>query len=227
MSDALSAAGGQLQFNEEQIEELVEELNARSLAVERDSVNEQDRCAAAAAQYWSERCYRWNDAWLSDRDEPDAVGQPHPCEQRHMRAQPADAVVAFDDPLAPTEHSISVGAHRWSGRLLNAANRHTTHTSYCLRKDQHGNPFCRFHFPQEARECNDRVYFYCERVERGVRWRLYLPMNDPLRNSVNRWQALAQRSNVDFQPLVDHFAAIEYAAKYASKEEKGSASFES
>ena len=91
---------------------------------------------------------------------------------------------------------------------------------------QHGNPFCRFHFPQEARECNDRVHFYCERVQGGVRWRLYLPMNDPLRNSVNHWQALAQRSNVDFQPLIDHYAALEYMTKYAAKAEKGSGSFD-
>ncbi len=78
------------------------------------------------------------------------------------------------------------------GRLLNAANRHTTHTSYCLRKDKKGNPFCRFHFPSEPHPHNEKgqAYFFCERVEGGVRWRLYLPMNDPLRNSVNHWQAL-------------------------------------
>ena len=36
--------------------------------------------------------------------------------------------------------------------------------------------------------------------------------------------ALSQRSNVDFQPLINHFAAHEYATKYIAKEDKGSAS---
>ena len=36
----------------------------------------------------------------------------------------------------------------------------------------------------------------------------------------------AERSNVDFQPLIDHFAALEYVTKYAAKAEKGSGSFE-
>ena len=41
-------------------------------------------------------------------------------------------------------------------------------------------------------------------------------------NMVNTWQCASQRSNVDFRPLIDHFAAVEYSTKYASKPEKGS-----
>ena len=70
------------------------------------------------------------------------------------------------------------------------------------------------------------MYFYCERTESGVRWRLYTPMNDPLRNGVNQWQAIAHGSNVDFQPLIDHFSALDYITKYAAKAEKGSKSFD-
>ena len=55
---------------------------------------------------------------------------------------------------------------------------------------------------------------------------LYLPLNDPLRNPVNKWQVLAHRSNNDFQPLIDHFRALEYMTKYASKAEKGSKSLD-
>jgi hypothetical protein len=35
-----------------------------------------------------------------------------------------------------------------------------------------------------------------------------------------------QRSNVDFKPLSDHFSALEYATKYATKQEKGSKAFD-
>ena len=66
------------------------------------------------------------------------------------------------------------------------------------------------------------VAVFCERSYGGVRWKLYLPMNDPARNIVSHYQAISQQSNVDFQPLIDHFSAIEYITKYATKAEKGS-----
>ena len=34
--------------------------------------------------------------------------------------------------------------------------------------------------------------------------------------------AASQRANVDFKPLIDHLSALEYATKYATKQEKGS-----
>ena len=35
-----------------------------------------------------------------------------------------------------------------------------------------------------------------------------------------------QMANVDFKPLIDHFSALEYATKYATKQERGSKAFE-
>ena len=32
-------------------------------------------------------------------------------------------------------------------------------------------------------------------------------------------QAALQRANVDFKPLIEHFSALEYATKYATKQE--------
>lgn len=153
--------------------------------------------------------------------------------------------------------------------LLNNANRHDRHTAgYCLRR-VNGQLVCRFKFPQHARQgVPNTPHFYCERVKTGVRWRLYLPLNDPLLNTVNKWQAVSQvcsgvccrclssccylcclllptacvlgcllplplpllspvqNANVDFKPLIDHYSALEYSTKYATKAEKGSKSFE-
>ena len=39
-------------------------------------------------------------------------------------------------------------------------------------------------------------------------------------------QLSSQRSNVDFKPIVDHYSAVEYATKYATKKEKGSKPFD-
>ena len=45
-------------------------------------------------------------------------------------------------------------------------------------------------------------------------------------NTTNAEQAASQRANVDFKPLIDHFSALEYATKYATKQEKGSKPFD-
>ena len=36
---------------------------------------------------------------------------------------------------------------------------------------------------------------------------------------LNKCVQLSQRANVDFKPLIDHFSALEYATKYATKQE--------
>ena len=54
---------------------------------------------------------------------------------------------------------------------------------------------------------------------------MWLPLNDPLMNSVNTYQVFTQRSNCDFTPLVDHFSSVEYSTKYASKAEQGSKAY--
>ena len=101
-------------------------------------------------------------------------------------------------------------------------NRHTKHTPYCQRRDRKtGEVKCRFGFPQQCHAIN-KPHLYCERVKGGIRWKMYLPINDPTLNTINEWQVAAQRSNTDFTPLIDHHSALEYSCKYATKAEKGS-----
>ena len=42
--------------------------------------------------------------------------------------------------------------------------------------------------------------------------------NELLMNITNAEQAASQRANVDFVPLIDHFLALKYATKYATKQ---------
>ena len=113
--------------------------------------------------------------------------------------------------------------------LRNKVNRHVPcRANYCLRLDKNGCRFCRFHFPQKA-AVHNITHFYCKRVKGGIRWYIYLPLNDTLMNSVNPEQSASQRANTDFKPLIDHFSSLEYSTKsanYASKAEKGSKAFE-
>lgn len=187
--------------------------------------------AAYAAQWWASRCGRWNRGWEPDEKRPFEVGNSHPSSEEHRRCSPAellDAERVHDSSL----DALPVEIAKQRERLLNKNNRHTVHyPSYCLRRDQHGKEFCRFGFPHEPREPN-APHFYFELVRnkdgspKGVRAQFYLPMNDPLMNTTNAEQAASQRANVDFKPLIDHFSALEYATKYATKQEKGSKAFE-
>ena len=79
-------------------------------------------------------------------------------------------------PQDTTEHLLPEPLRKHLQVLLNIANRHSHSVSYCLRRIN-GVVKCRFNFPQKGREPN-APHFYCERVKSGIRWRLYLPMND-------------------------------------------------
>ena len=189
--------------------------------------------AAHAAQWWASRCGRWNHGWDDVEKRPYAVGTRHPSSEDHAAActpcAPDDSTPWAWTPCAPDDSTPWLEQRQ---RLLNKNNRHMTHyPSYCLRRDAHGKQFCRFGFPHQARVAN-APHFYFELVRnkdgspKGVRAQLYLPMNDPLMNTTNAEQAASQRANVDFKPLIDHFSALEYATKYATKQEKGRKPFD-
>ena len=151
--------------------------------------------AAVHAAWWADRCTRLNDAW-SDADRRPEVDKdaPHPSTLHHWSHR-AGASVCQPCERLPAEAVADLAA------LRNKVNRHFSHTPYCLRLDkQTGKEYCRFHFPLETREPN-RPHIYAERVGGGVRFRLYLPLNDPLMNTVNTYQSLSQRSNTDFKPV--------------------------
>ena len=208
-----------------------EQCNEESTAAADDDRRVPDEVRAAhAAQWWASRCGRWNNGWDTVEKKPHPVGDTHPSSQDHATVAPA-VPCASDDPTCTCGHHLPPWVVQRE-RLLNKNNRHTIHyPSYCLRHDAHGKQFCRFGFPHEPRETN-APHFFFELVRnkdgspKGVRAQLYLPMNDSLMNVTNMEQAASQRANVDFKPLIDHFSALEYATKYATKQEKGSKAFE-
>ena len=217
------------------IDEVIDDLNARALSAARGDAAcacdgnkcECDHRAHAAADWWNRRARQYSDAWdeVNRRPDIDATAD-HPASverdvgDAYYRV-PANDSTAYDfesltDGHAP-QHLVDDVAE-----CRNKMNRHTVCSSYCLRRcSVSGTQFCRFRFPVQPRDPNI-PHFYAEKVKNGIRWKLYLPINDPLMNMVNTWQCASQRSNVDFRPLIDHIAAVEYSTKYASKPEKGS-----
>lgn len=206
------------------VDAVVSCLNDRALRAAQGSCSCNGTCvcddrARAVAQYWESRAHQLSHAWDDANMRPDNHDDlPHPASvpyNRHISGGDKYSLANLCPGNAPPELCDDVSLCR------NRMNRHTACGPYCLRRDAHGTLFCRFKFPVQPREPNV-PHFYVEKVKGGVRWRLYLPVNDPLMNMVNTFQTISQRANCDFRPLIDHFSAVEYATKYASKAEKGS-----
>ena len=105
--------------------------------------------------------------------------------------KPAD----MDSCLKPTVHPCQ---------------RHSKCSSYyCLRKDQLGNQYCRFHYPFEM---NDKTYIQYDKVtsrgESYFRPEVVAKRNDPRVNRHQRIQLQGWRANCDIQLIIDHHACI-------------------
>jgi hypothetical protein len=107
--------------------------------------------------------------------------------------------------------------------MLNRLQRHTyCKPGYCERvKKQTGEKYCRFGFPKEC--CNESVL--AKANEKSFP-EFHTKRNDPILNSYNAGVILGWRANIDFRPVINKEAVIKYVAKYASKAETASSSYE-
>jgi hypothetical protein len=180
-----------------------------------------------AGQWWQRLVQRRNATYDEVEMRVDKV-VGYPSSRRHQTleehaaqtAAAADAGAlggALGDGATATPQTLPDSLRDDRQQILNACNRHTTcRAGSCLRRDpKTGKLFCRFKFPQQKSDYNEYAHFFCERVKTGIRWSLYLPMNDPFMNGTNAEHAASQRSNTDFKPLIDHHSAIEYITKCA------------
>ena len=80
-------------------------------------------------------------------------------------------------------------------------------------------PFCRYGFPHDLVRRGD------ERIQQGEKagdWRAKFARNDALVCSFEPHILLANLGNVDWRPMLNLWAVIEYVTKYAAKEPSGS-----
>ena len=108
--------------------------------------------------------------------------------------------------------------------LLNMVQRHShCSTNYCLRKKGNNSELqCRFHFPFE--NCLSTKLIF-EKVHSKnskdvhYRARIFTKRNDGRLNNNQRLHLQGWRANCDIQVVIDHYACVEYLAKYAAKGE--------
>lgn len=107
--------------------------------------------------------------------------------------------------------------------MLNRLQRHTRCApGYCERRKKNtGETFCRFGYPKQCRDqselSRDPGREFAEFNTRR---------NDSILNSYNSTFILGWRANIDFRPVINKEAVIAYVAKYASKGETASSSYE-
>src|SRR5882762_2734893 len=107
--------------------------------------------------------------------------------------------------------------------MLNRLQRHTKCApDYCEhRKKDTGATFCRFGYPKACRDFSELSKdANRDFVELNTR------RNDELLNSYNATFILGWRANIDFRPVINKEAVIAYVAKYASKGESSSSSYQ-
>ena len=78
-----------------------------------------------------------------------------------------------------------------------------------------GCTYCRYGFPRKMRSREDRVGL--EQGDRGGQWYARFPRNDVLIGSCEPHALLANIGNIDWRPMLNPWAAVEYVAKYVMK----------
>ena len=107
--------------------------------------------------------------------------------------------------------------------MLNRLQRHTKCApGYCeRRKKDTGATFCRFGYPKACRDFSE----LSKDANRDF-VELNTCRNDELLNSYNATFILGWGANIDFRPVINKEAVIAYVAKYASKGESSSSSYQ-
>ncbi|HIE71897.1 MAG TPA: hypothetical protein EYP98_17895, partial [Planctomycetes bacterium] len=118
---------------------------------------------------------------------------------------------------------------RMVAALVQRVERHTLHglakptpgVHPCARgKDKC--PVCRYGFPHERFERGGRRRMQLVKGDREGQWHAHFPRNDRLCCSYEPHILLANMGNIDWRPVLNLWAVVQYVTKYATKAPKGS-----
>lgn len=114
--------------------------------------------------------------------------------------------------------------HRDFAELLNKVQLHTCRKSYCLKRikgKESANRTCRFGFPKTCQDVSTLT-----KVGKGENWEFTPRRNHSRLNCFNPFVMKSWRANMDWTAIVDVKAVLSYIAKYASKGEPRSMSYQ-
>ena len=134
----------------------------------------------------------------------------------------------FDE--ADCSDSVDVQpVRRLVAALVHRVARHTKHghqppkfgIDACARGTEKC-PKCRYGFPKERVPRDRARRMIMEKGEREGQWHAHFPRNDRLCCSYEPHILLANMGNIDWRPVLNLWAVVQYVTKYATKAPKGS-----
>lgn len=147
---------------------------------------------------------------------PDVAGTPHTVRLRSLLER-----VLLDDDGAPREVVELNAVRQLVAALVNCGGRHDRHgkgppgpKDPCLR-GKPSCPYCRYGFPHPCHRRCDGVKL--KTGDREGQWQAVFPRNDELVCSYEPHALLANLGNVDWRPMLNLWAVVEYVTKYATK----------
>ena len=154
---------------------------------------------------------------------PDVASTPHTVRLRSLLErvlQQADGTPAAEVDLSPVRQLVAA--------LVNKGNRHDKGHAMerpVLGKDPCARgkpecPYCRYGFPHDLRPQLEMAGLI--RGDREGQWHLRFPRNDQLVGSYEAHVLLANLGNIDWRPMMNIWAVVEYVTKYAMKAPGGS-----
>ena len=118
---------------------------------------------------------------------------------------------------------------RLVGALVNRVARHTKHGMYAPKLGVHacargkeGCEYCRYGFPHTIFGRNGVRKMMLEKGDREGQWHAKFPRNDRLCCSYDPHILLANMGNIDWRPVLNLWAVVQYVTKYATKAPTGS-----
>jgi hypothetical protein len=148
---------------------------------------------------------------------PDVASTPHTVRLSSL----LEKVLLEPDGTPRTEVDLNP-VRQLVASLVNNGNRHDRHGKLApdWKKDACARgkpecPYCRYGFPHELRSRCDGVGL--QQQEREGQWKASFPRNDALVGSYEPHVLLANLGNVDWRPLLNLWAVVEYVTKYAMK----------
>ena len=148
---------------------------------------------------------------------PDVSTTPHTVRLRSL----LERLLVDEESGKPAEEVDLRPLRQLIAALVNCGNRHDAHltgapkaTDACAR-GKPGCYYCRYGFPHRLRAREDCLLI--EKSTQEGQWDARFPRNDRLVGSFEPHVLLANLGNVDWKPMMNLWAVVEYVSKYAMK----------
>jgi len=118
---------------------------------------------------------------------------------------------------------------RLVGALVHRVARHTKHGTeppqlnvHACARGKEGSVFCRYGFPHDCFPRGGERKMKLEKGDREGQWHAKFPRNDRLCCSYDPHILIANMGNIDWRPVLNLWAVVQYVTKYATKAPSGS-----